>query len=76
MLGNEVEWAQCDCGRWIYADCIIETAMDENRKPRIRSHCVMQLIILMHVSDHYLLLFLKCEEHYIRVMLGINYVGA
>jgi len=41
MLGNEAEWAQCDCGRWIHADCITETAMDENGKPRMCSNCVV-----------------------------------
>ena len=38
ILGNEAEWAQCGCGRWIQADCINETAMDENEKPRMCSN--------------------------------------
>ena len=41
MLGNEAEWAQCGCGRWIHEDCISETAMDESGRPRICSNCVM-----------------------------------
>ena len=34
ILGNEAEWAQCGCGRWIHADCINEPAMNENGKPK------------------------------------------
>ena len=41
ILGNEAEWAQCGCGRWIHADCINETAMDESGKPRMCSYCVI-----------------------------------
>ena len=41
ILGNEAEWAQCGCGRWIHADCIHETAMDENGKPRMCSNCII-----------------------------------
>ena len=41
ILGNEAEWAQCGCGRWLHADCINETAMDENGKPRMCSNCVI-----------------------------------
>jgi len=41
MLGNEAEWAQYGCGRWIHADCITETAMDENGKQRMCSNCVV-----------------------------------
>jgi len=29
-LGNNAEWAQCACERWIHIDCISETATDEN----------------------------------------------
>jgi len=41
MLSNEAELAQCGCKRWIHAECITETAMDENRKPRMCSNCVV-----------------------------------
>ena len=41
MLGNEAEWAQCGCGRWIHVDCIHETTIGENGKPRMCSYCVL-----------------------------------
>jgi len=43
-MGNQAEWTQCACKRWMHVDCVSETVADSDGNLRICSFCILSTV--------------------------------